>query len=300
MNILSIDGGATSLKAGILSLESQSCIEEYKINKAFNFTSLKSREGINTLKELLESIGQKNIDKIVVGMSGADSEEELNTTKKIVQAVVNNSGYKSEIIVVNDIELVLNNTDSEIKNRIAVISGTGSNCLGINEIGEKAKAGGLDYILTDQGGGYDIGLMALKSAVEVADGRIKHSNIKEAVFKELKVSTLEELKSLVHSDSFEKRDFAKLTLAVVEQASKKDKLCSQILEQAGYELFKHVKAVANQLQIIDKELLVIEAGSMFKILAISKSFEELTREYLSNVSFEYPSNPSYYGALKLI
>jgi len=54
---------------------------------------------------------------------------------------------------------------SDSKNGIMIICGTGSNCFGVNEEGKEAKVNGWDYILGDEGSGYEIGIKALGALI---------------------------------------------------------------------------------------------------------------------------------------
>ena len=293
--ILSLDGGSTSLKIGLLDTESQRIISQLTINRAFSYKTITDPQGVQYLDEILSQLPKEGIKKIVLGISGADTETEISDCSNKISGHFKTQYPEAEIKIFNDVDLVLENTCSTLKNKIAIISGTGSNCVGINENGIKAKAGGLDYILSDQGSGYNIGLLALRSAVESEDGRSKKTDLQNEIFKQLSVNSGKELKKI-----FAKKDFAKLALVVVKMANSKDQTSIQILQQAGYELFKHVKAVALNLELRDKEFLVIQAGSMFKVKDVRDPFEEMVKDYFPGVLLELPKNPSFWGAINLV
>lgn len=298
--ILSLDGGSTSLKIGLIDTASKSIISQMQINSAFNYRIISKEGNSDFLNEIVAQIPKKSVDYVILGISGADTKEEINNTYNILKSIFEIYSPKAVLKVFNDVDLVLNNTESTLKNKVAIISGTGSNCVGINDKNERAKAGGLDYILSDQGSGYSIGLLALQSAVEAEDGRAKPAELTNKIYEKLQVKTASELKNIVYQKSFTKKDYAKLALPVIKLASENDRLSIQILQQASYELFKHVKAVANKLELKGKECLILEAGSMFKVKEIINPFEEMVHEYLPEATVELPKNPSFWGAINLI
>ena len=297
--ILSLDGGSTSLKVGLIDSTSKSIVFKLVINSPFNYKLISDTNGEQGVQRILNQLPKENVNKIVIGISGADTKEELLECSDKINKIFQSQYSGASIEVFNDVDLVLQNTASNLKNKVAIISGTGSNCVGINEKGQRAKAGGLGYILSDQGSGYYIGLLALRSSIESEDGRAKPSKLQDTLFKRMSVTSGADLKRIVYNKDFAKKDFAKLALVVVELANIKDQTSIQILQQAGYELFKHVKAVANNLDLKDKEFVVIESGSMFKVKDVREPFEEMVKEYFPKVILELPKNPSFWGAVNL-
>jgi N-acetylglucosamine kinase-like BadF-type ATPase len=54
---------------------------------------------------------------------------------------------------------------------VVVAAGTGSSVLGRHRSGRTARVGGYEYLLSDEGGGFDIGLRGLRAAARAHDGR---------------------------------------------------------------------------------------------------------------------------------
>lgn len=75
-------------------------------------------------------------------MSGNDSYEDKNIYRRIIfNSKIKNYLIPTKTIVYNDTRIGLA-AGSNSKNSIMIICGTGSNCYGINEKGEEAKANG--------------------------------------------------------------------------------------------------------------------------------------------------------------
>lgn len=200
--------------------------------------------------------------------------------------------------IVNDIELVLNNTNKE-GNKIALIAGTGSNCYGINDKTKAtAKSGGLEYVLSDQGSGYWIGLQALRKVIKSYDRRGEKTVLEKYIFDRYKIHNTVELKQIIYTKEFSKNRYAEITLDVVKCAiQEKDTIARNILKKASHELFLHVRGVATNLKLEDFS--VIASGSIFKIKYVKEHVEKELLFYYDNVNIEYPSRPSFYGGLNI-
>src|SRR3989344_1450278 len=293
--LLSIDGGASNTKAGLINLTDGKIVFEYKVNYPLNFLTFRAQDVPVGLKKICEDVLSKyDLSFLVIGVAGMDTIEEKvlieSNISRYLDKRVEKKGY---LHVLNDIELVLYNGQVS-SNAVAIIAGTGSNCIGINKDGKKAKAGGLDYILTDEGSGYWIGYMALKAAVMSSDGRGPKTDLESRLINYFGLKRISELKQVVYSPDFEKRDFAKLTLPVLKSfLDKGDEVAATILKDSAKNLFFHVNAVVQNLGL--EEFKVIESGSVFKIKLLRQEFEGLVKATYSQVTFIQPATPSYYG-----
>jgi N-acetylglucosamine kinase-like BadF-type ATPase len=107
-------------------------------------------------------------------LAGNESEEDTKIYKEIIfNDVIERYLDRNKIIICNDTRIGLA-AESDSKNGIIIICGTGSNCFGINEEGKEAKVNGWYYILGDEGSGYEVGLKALKALMKAYDGRKKY------------------------------------------------------------------------------------------------------------------------------
>src|SRR4030043_2174829 len=158
---IGVDGGGTKTQAVLTDANKKI------IKRAFSGGSNPSVFGIDaSLPRIYEAVYKVTLGKLsnipaCLAIAGLNSKEDkknfynnLFKNKKLSKILAKSS------IVVNDTVAALRSATVD-KNAIVVIAGTGSNCWGRNEKGEEAKAGGLDYILSDEGGGYVFGLSFL-------------------------------------------------------------------------------------------------------------------------------------------
>ncbi len=129
------------------------------------------------------------------------------------------------------------------------IAGTGANCFGINERGERARADGLGPLLGDRGSGYWIGEQALRAVCLAADGCGPGTALQAKVLAFLEIQTIDELVQLVYRDDWAKSRTAALFPLVVEAANESDRVALRILQQAGTELAQTTLSVLHSLAI---------------------------------------------------
>jgi N-acetylmuramic acid 6-phosphate etherase len=118
--------------------------------------------------------------------------------------------------------------------RVLVLSGTGSCCLGRTPAGTTVKVGGWGHVLGDQGSGYDIGLLALRSIVSEHDTSGKWPRLGQHILRALALNQPEELIDWVQSAA--KADMAALAREVFRVAQVRDPLALKIIRTAAVRL----------------------------------------------------------------
>jgi N-acetylglucosamine kinase-like BadF-type ATPase len=157
-------------------------------------------------------------------------------------------GVSSPTQVLNESELVLVGGTPEGWG-VALISGTGSVCIGRTRDGRNARVGGWGPFLGDEGSGYQIAMQALQVATQAADGRGNARALLSAILAYWRLSHAAELIAFVHRPEMEGGNFAELSLVVLEQAARGDQDALKIVNHAGQALARHVDAVMRQLHL---------------------------------------------------
>jgi N-acetylglucosamine kinase-like BadF-type ATPase len=146
---------------------------------------------------------------------------------------------------------------------IVVISGTGCVAAGLNEAGRHARAGGWGYIIDDEGSAYDIGKKALRSAFRTLDGRAPKTKLTSVLTRRFRVKTLEDASNQIYSDALGIDGIAKLT-PLVSKLAPNDKVCREILSNAGVTLAELACVVAKQLRMRHDVFSITLVGGAFK------------------------------------
>jgi len=305
--ILGVDGGGTKTSVSIADLRGNVFLE--KILGTTNFKSSGLSKSIDNFeKGILEiALELSSRDKesplfisSFFGLAGLNTKYDREIFEKIIFAEkVKPFLNQNKAVLCNDTIIGLA-AGSMKKNRIIIICGTGSNCYGINEYGQEAKANGWDYILGDEGAGIEMGIKTLRAVMRAYDGRGPKTILTEYVFDYLKISGINGLNRWAYDQPFTKDRFASLSLALCNASEKGDKAAIEILKQAAGEIVISISAVADKLALKDKDFDLVFVGNNFKCKEHFKDVitAELKEKYIKINFIPLTSRPVE-GAIKL-
>jgi len=274
--ILGVDSGATKTIVQIANTSGE-VLSESKHNSC-NFKSV----GIQTAKENIGRAVLKAIRNIkhpkkftfkyaCFGLAGNDSVADNDTYWKIIfESRIKRYLDPYHTLICNDTRIGIA-AGSDNKNSIIIICGTGSNCLGINDNGKEVKVNGWDYILGDEGSGYEIGLKALKAVMKAYDGRGKKTLLSKTVIKDLELNNIYELLKWAYNDSFFKNRVASVARTVCRTAEKGDIISKKILKEAAMEVVNSISTVAEKLNFKKRKFDLVFVGNVFKCEKFFKS-----------------------------
>jgi N-acetylglucosamine kinase-like BadF-type ATPase len=176
------------------------------------------------------------------GLAGVDRLED----EELVARWARQQGLNAPFRVVNDSELILAAGTPEGWG-VALVSGTGSVCLGRHQDGRSARVGGWGYLLGDEGSGYQVALRALRLATQTADGRAEAPELLQAVLRHWSLPNPAALIAHVHAPAMTQADIAGLAAQVLELAAQGDAAAGAIVDEAARDLARHVDAAVLQL-----------------------------------------------------
>jgi len=267
--ILGVDGGGikTTVQIATISGEKVSGM----VSGSSSYKSVGIKEAIENLNTgIFSAIKNLKSPKDIFfasscfGFAGNNNEGDIEIYKRIV---FNNrlSSYldPKKTIICNDTRIGLE-LGSENKNKIIIIAGTGSNCFGVNQKGEKVKANGWDYILADEGSGYQVGLKALKAVMRAYDGRGKKTLLSKTILKEKNLKNIIELTKWTYEDACPKGRIGSLAKTVCETAEMGDKASIQIFKEESEEVIISINTVAQKLGFKNKNFDLVFVGGLFK------------------------------------
>ena len=178
---------------------------------------------------------------------------------------------------------------------IVVSGGTGAVTFGADEFGARVYADGWGPILGDEGGGYWMGVEALRATCRSLDGRATHTNLAPAVMEALSVTSADELVHLIHAPESPRARVASLARVVSNCAEEGVPEAVEIRSRAALLLSRGIRAVGrtllekrNERGAAPVEMLVALRGGLFEddFLRAAVGFNateamvELKRDYL--------------------
>jgi len=303
--LLGVDGGGSKTTVHIADIGGRVISQGFSGSSSYKSVGIdRAIENLNTA--VFDAAGSLKTSEAIYfisscfGFAGNDAGEDSKTYRKIV---FNKElgGYldPKRTIICNDTRIGLE-SGSENKNKIILIAGTGSNCFGINEDGKEAGASGWDFILADEGSGYEVGLKALKAVMRAYDGRGEKTLLSKTILKELNLKEILDLTKWVYDGPFSKHKIGVLAKTVCKTAEMGDKVSIDILAEEAYEAAISVIAVADKLGFKDKDFDLVLVGGLFKC---EKYFKNILinrlRENFPKITFmPLVENPAE-GAIKM-
>ncbi len=160
---------------------------------------------------------------------------------------------------------------------IIINAGTGSVAAGVNSNGKYVRIGGWGYLCGDEGSGFDIGRKALVAAFRATEGRSPHTTLESILRRKFQVKSLREAIPVLYGQGVDVDLVARLALTVSKAASS-DRVCRQILRDAGIELAHQVYATAVKLGLTKKHFKIATTGGNFKSRILFSSFSKSIRQ----------------------
>lgn len=151
-----------------------------------------------------------------------------------------------DLTVANDLHNALS-AGMEGRPGIALIAGTGTNCLGRNASGTTFMCGGWGWLLDDMGGGFGLALAALRASVRAADGRGPETLLLPAALTFLGLSEPNEMLARLYVDKWTPDELAAFAPEVIRLADAGDVTALQILREGASALAELVAQTARAL-----------------------------------------------------
>ena len=298
---LGVEGGATKSTA-ILADETSHVLGERK-GKALNYHNIGERNVRDNLANLISPLLKKahgGFIYAVLGSAGVDTAKDKAVYLKIMHSVLPKG---STLRVVNDTKIALEVRCPKEKNRVIVISGTGSNVYGENGT-SSAESVGWGFLLGDEGSGYEFGLKALKAAMQSFDKRGEKTILEKLTVQKFGGKTmLDVIPAFYKEVSNERRNTTRYVASFAplldEAILQKDPVALTIREQGVEELFQGVSAVAKQLGIAEAEFCLGTTGSLWKMTGLKEQFRKKIKKHFPKVCFSTNTDPGVWGAVLL-
>ena len=295
--LVAIDGGGTKTEYLLADLDGQ--VVKTITHGPTNITAGSLGQAAYNLREgmrlLLEGQSDYQIASLVMAVAGLDTPKDRQAATSVFREILDTDKIR-QFLIVNDAVAALINGTSELP-AVVLVAGTGASCLGKNARGQMVKVSGLDYLLADDGSGYDAGRLTLKAAVQSTDGRGQKTKLQELVFSHFGVENVFELKDEIYSPLISKEEVASFAADCLELARQGDSVARAIIDYCQGQLLLDVQAVAARLGFADEDFTLIPCGSF--LLAMISEFRELLQTKLPHARLVHPDKTPVYGSLEI-
>ena len=200
------------------------------------------------------SVSPTEIARTCIGAAGVSSPGVVDLLRQFASEVV-----PGDVDVVGDHEIAFAAALGD-QPGVLVIAGTGSVAFGRNTQGQKARAGGYGFAISDEGSGQWIGRSAVSQVLRALD-RGTPTTLHRSVLDAWKI----EADALVKSaNAYPPPNFAALCPLVVNAAKEGDAVATMVLQRAGAELAKLAAVVLDRLWEMNETVDVATVGGVFQ------------------------------------
>jgi N-acetylglucosamine kinase-like BadF-type ATPase len=235
--ILGADGGATKTVAAVFDLQSDALHLAYA--GPSNADAVGAQAAVQALLSVageamgLAGITSADLAAAVLAVAGTDTDAIASHVRAV---------RTEDWIVVNDVVAAWS-AATGAQPGIGVISGTGSNVLGVGREGRAWRAGGWGHLLGDEGSGYWFGIESIRAALRDRDESGAQTALGEAAVEFFAAPSVEALAVRVYSQPLTKGEIAAFAAEAARLAGDGDAVARELFERGGRELGGQVAAV---------------------------------------------------------
>ena len=194
-------------------------------------------------------------------LAGMDLPEELSALTVAMERL----RWSERIVLGNDTEALLR-AGTDRGWGIAVVCGTGINCLGVASDGQEARFLSFGPVSGDWGGGRDVGLAALAAAVRAADGRGPRTRLEDAVPAYFGLGDPLDVARAFHLGELTADGLAELAPVVLAVCGE-DAVAAGILGRVADEVVAFARAALTRLGLTAADPDVVLGGSVLRAVS---------------------------------
>ncbi len=293
-DVIAVDGGASKTHLALLTRDGE--LLELVRGPESSPQNLGLERALGVLDRLFEQAGAKPGEAEIaqLNMSGVDFPSEERELREAIEA----RRWAKRVEVDNDTFAVLR-AGTERGWGVAVVCGTGINCVGVAEDGRHARFPALGSITGDWGGGSDVGNAALAAAARSQDGRGPKTSLEHAVPAHFGAETPHELAEAIHRGSIPARRLLELPPVVFAEAER-DAVAAEIVERLAGEIVAMARVALDRLELRDDAAEVLLGGGLLQGDGrLTSAVEEQLRALAPRATVATPESPPIVGAALL-
>lgn len=181
---------------------------------------------------------------------------------------------------------------------IVVIAGGGSIGYGVDETGREAIAGGLGYLMGDDGSGWYLGLHAIQAAARAYDLRGPETALLPFVLDHYGLSQIRDIIRIIYAEGFSRDRISSIARDVVRIAGEGDPVAAEIVRTGAERLGDTALGVARQLHAPGDPVTVYPTGGVFASRDLVRTpFAERIASRWPEATVAEPAFPPVVGAV---
>jgi N-acetylglucosamine kinase-like BadF-type ATPase len=262
--VIAVDGGGSKTDGVALDLTGTVVARARKRGSSIQVEHLDRSVRVvdSVISELRAATGNRPLLQTNIYLSGLDLPVEVSAFASAVaneQWAVGATGNR--VIVDNDLFALLR-SGTEERDAVAVVCGTGINCIGIRADGRHARFTAWGTISGDWGGGWFLGEQALWHAARAMDGRGDPTSLTVSVPAHLGLPDVQAVIEAFHFGRISTDRFSTMAPLVMEAADAGDAVAGSILDRQAEEIVALAVAALKRLDLLDQAVPVVLGGGV--------------------------------------
>lgn len=257
--IIAVDGGGSKTDAVALNRHGEVLGRARGTGTSPHLIGLDA--AVSQIRELIlgAAAGQR-IERVHVYLSGLDLPIEIVEFAEGLAAAFPH-GELGHLVVDNDLFALLRAGTAE-PDAVAIVCGTGINCVGVRADGETVRFPALGMISGDWGGGFSIGEWGLWHAARSADGRGPRSTLEHTVPAALGLPDVSAVTEALHFGRIERTTLAALSPVVFAESDAGDPVAGSVVDRQAEEIVALATATLRRLGFLGSAVPVVLGGGV--------------------------------------
>lgn len=193
-----------------------------------------------------------------VYLSGLDLPAEIVAFER---GITSESWDAGALVVDNDLFALLRAGTGE-PDAVAVICGTGINCVGVRSDGRTVRYPSLGMISGDWGGGFSLGQSGLWHAARAEDGRGPATVLRREIPLAFGLNRVQEVTEALHFGQIDRGRLADLCPVVFEASAVGDEVAASIVDRQAEEIVALAATTIKRLGLLERPVPVVLGGGV--------------------------------------
>ncbi|WP_033373662.1 N-acetylglucosamine kinase [Glaciibacter superstes] len=302
--IVAVDGGGS--KTDAVALDETGAVLARARRPGTSPHMIGLAASVAVVNELVEEVTRAANDGPVLRahlyVSGLDLPVEIADFERAIRRLpwANELWAAGGIVVDNDLFALLRAGTNE-KDAVAVICGTGINCVGVGADGRTVRYASLGMISGDWGGGFALGESGLWHAARAEDGRGPETILRREIPRAYGLETVSEVTEALHFKRVTRASLADLSPVVFGASAGGDLVAGSIVDHQAEEIVTLAATTLRRLDLLERAVPVVLGGGV--IAARDARLTEEMRRGLDaqapHAHLELVSSPPILGAALL-
>ncbi|WP_426515931.1 N-acetylglucosamine kinase [Diaminobutyricibacter sp. McL0618] len=262
--VLAVDGGGSKTDAVALDLAGTVLASARAATSSPHIIGVDATIALidGLANEIVKQTGGRPIVQANIYLSGLDLPAEVAAFSRSIGAFSWATGASGRpAIVENDLFALLRAGTNEA-DAVAVVCGTGINCVGVRSDGAVVRYASLGMISGDWGGGWHLGEKALWHAARAVDGRGPATSLVDAVPEAFGLADVQAVIEAMHFGRLANAELSALSPAVFRAAREGDAVAGRLVDRQAEEIVVFAETTLRRLDLLDRPTPLVLGGGV--------------------------------------